>query len=66
VLKEVEETGGTNLGIAGSQGALVLVAALVILAITAFVWYSIKKILDQARPVETPAAAVPTRRSSKK
>lgn len=66
VLKEVEETGGTDLQIAGSRGAVVLVAAVVIVAITAFVWYSIKKILDKARPVEAPVAAATARRSSKR
>jgi uncharacterized membrane protein YdjX (TVP38/TMEM64 family) len=67
VVREVEETGGTDLQIAGSRGALVVVAAVVILALTAFVAYSIKKILDKAEPVEPAVpAAVPTRRSSKR
>ena len=67
VLQEVEETGGTDLAIAGSRGAVVIVAAVVILGLTGFVVYSMKKILDKAEPVESPVpAAVPLRRSSKK
>ena len=48
VLKEIEETGGANLQIAGSQMTLLIVVLVAIIAITAFVWRSIKKILDQA------------------
>ena len=50
VLKEIEETGGANLQIAGSQIAPVIFVLIAIIAITAFVWYSIKKILDEALP----------------
>lgn len=48
VLKEIEETGVANLQIAGSQMTLLIVVSAAIIAITAFVWYSIKKILDEA------------------
>jgi uncharacterized membrane protein YdjX (TVP38/TMEM64 family) len=52
VLEEVAETGGADLQLAGSRFALFAVAAIVIIAVTALVWYSIKKILDRAQPEE--------------
>ena len=52
VLKQIEETGGANLQLGGSQVALLAVVAAAIIAITAFVWRSIKRILD-----EPPAAS---------
>jgi uncharacterized membrane protein YdjX (TVP38/TMEM64 family) len=48
VLKEIEETGGANLQIGSSQVTLSIVVLVAIIAITAFVWRSIKKILDEA------------------
>ncbi len=48
VLKEIEQTGGANLQIAGSRITLLIVVLAAVIAITAFVWISIKKILDQA------------------
>jgi len=48
VLKEIEETGGANLQIAGSQITLLIVVLAAIIAITAFVWRSIKNILSEA------------------
>ena len=52
VLREVAETGGADLQLAGSQFALFAVVAIVIIAVTAFVGYSVKKIMDQAQPEE--------------
>ncbi|MGD0074218.1 MAG: TVP38/TMEM64 family protein [Candidatus Binataceae bacterium] len=61
LLKQVEETGGADLQIAGSQIAPAIAGLVAIIAITVFVWYSIKTILDEATE---PPLGVPGKASS--